>query len=105
MTVVIGPLHSLDARGTYDGKTYSVAASGTHYYREYNEPPRPPLDPWFDQTYALTTSLALWATMTPAEKSTWSTLAKKWKTSNYHAFLKYNMNAYLNHIYQTKTAP
>jgi len=46
-----------------------------------------------------------WSSISAPDKATWSTLAEQRSTSNYHAYLSYNMRRWRNYLAPTAASP
>jgi hypothetical protein len=98
MTVVQGPCFSLSARGTLND-TITFAKIGRTAYTKAYCTPRNPKSAGQTGIRAMVKFLTkLWSSLSTANKTNFQQLADDYNLSLYHAFLKFNLNRWTNHL-------
>ena len=90
MAKLIGPLMSIDARGSVgDALTYAKIGK-TNYAKQYTVPRNPKSAAQTAHRLGIGFISSLWKTLTVEQKATWNALADQLQLPPYHAFLKTN---------------
>lgn len=97
MTKVIGPLFSLDARGTLGDTLIYSKQSGTTYTKAYAVPSNPKTDDQMGIRIGTKAITQAWSLLTDEQKAAWEPLADQLHLSPYHAFLAFNCRRWAKH--------
>lgn len=90
MAVVIGPLHSLDARGALGTSLIFAKQRGSNYTKAYAIPQNDNTPAQQLQRLAISAITKGWQHVSDANRLTWTALALTQNTSPYHAYLRDN---------------
>lgn len=105
MAKLIGPLFSVDARGSVgDALTYAKVGK-TNYAKRYTRPTNPQTAAQTAHRLGIGFISSLWKTLTVEQKATWNQLADQLQLPPYHAFLKTNCKLWVRDEPVTCNAP
>lgn len=105
MAKLIGPLMSVDARGSV-GDVLTYAKSGkTNYAKRYTIPMNPKTAAQTAHRLGIGFISSLWKTLTVEQKATWNELGDRLQLPPYHAYLKTNCKLWVADEPITVVAP
>jgi hypothetical protein len=103
MTVIVGPLSSIEASGRFGPNTVHARIGQTCYTRTYATPSYNCTERQAAIRQSIRDITQAWQTLSPEEQATWVAPAKKIKLSPYHAYLKINCQRFIGNLPWTAT--